>query len=286
MSKEIEEKEIVEKEDNKMKGNGLLVTILVIVLLAVSFAFGYGIGGTKVVEKVITNGVEKNNDNTNDSGAFRTIDADSMVTNLWNRVNFSGMLNINNYSELNYNGQNVSEMSDKLKGKLASTYFGNTLNDYSNNRVYIKESDIQYGYDSLFGAGTYKSGQKVYGSCLDLTYDGDFVMSYGAYVSPAPACGGTSLVGFKEAIVKVEKNSNKMVITSALAFYSSETNSVYKTYKDATNKENAITEPNAVQENAFNNYVETNKESLTQYKFTFDVDSNGFYKYVGYELVK
>lgn len=283
MSKEVEEKKVVEKNDNKKKGNGLLVTILVIILLAVFFGLGYGFGGTKVVEKVVTGSTEKSDDNTDSSNAFREIDADSLIENLWKRVNFSGMSDLGNQKEINYDGQKVSEMSDNLKGIIASKYYYDTA-DYQGNNFVVKEDAVRYGYDSIFGAGTYKNGQEIFGVCggkLNYTYDANSHQ----YSAPAPACGGTSLVGFEEAIVKVEKNSSKLVITSAIAFLNSETSSVYKTYDNATNNKDAITEANAVTWNNFANYVKTNKDTLTQYKFTFDVDSNGFYKYVGYEKV-
>lgn len=283
MSKEVEEKEVAKKEDKKKKGNGLIVTILVVVLLAVFFGLGYGFGGTKVVEKVVTGNSEKNVDNTNSSNAFREIDADSLITNLWKRVNFSGMYDLSNQKEINYDGQKVSEMSDKLKGIIASKYYYDTA-DYQGNDYIVKEKDARYAYDSIFGAGTYKDGQAIFGVCggkLNFTYDANSHQ----YTAPAPACGGISLVGFEEAIVKVEKNSSKLVITSAIAFLNSETSSVYKTYDNATNQKDAITEANAVTWDNLANYVKTNKDTLNQYKFTFDVDSNGFYKYVGYEKV-
>jgi len=268
------------KEENVKGQNKFLVTILVVVLLLVFLGLGYAMGGTKVVEKV----VEKksvSDKGCNDGSALTKVEADSLVNNLWKRVNFNAMLDINNYAELNYNGMKVSEMSDSLKNEIASKYIQATA-DNEMYKVTVKEENVRYAYDSIFGAGTYKEGQPIADWCggkSDLfVYDSTFK----TYTAPTPGCGGTSLVSISEFITKVEKSSSQLIITSVMGLYHYDKKVLYNDYESAINDKNPVDVSNV--ENV-SEFMKKNKDSLSQYKYTFDIDSNGFYKYVGYEKI-
>lgn len=270
------------KEENVKGQNKFLVTILVVVLLLVFLGLGYAMGGTKVVEKV----VEKksvSDKGCNDGSALTKVEADSLVNNLWKRVNFNAMLDINNYAELNYNGMKVSEMSDSLKNEIASKYIQATA-DNEMYKVTVKEENVRYAYDSIFGAGTYKEGQPIADWCggkSDLfVYDSTFK----TYTAPTPGCGGTSNVVFYESMTKVEKSSLQLKITSTLGFYNVEHQKLYKSLEDGTNNTNPVDGFSGNEADA-RNYIKSNDSAFSQYVYTFEITDTGFYKYIGYEKI-
>ena len=271
---EVKEEIVEKKEVEERKKHPFMNTVMIIVLFCVFMGIGFALGGISTANDVKGTSTGNNtvNNGTSKTDSLKEIESDSLIEALWNRVNFYGMLNINNYRELNYDGLKVSEMSDEMKGFLASKYFSGKADFAGTNKVKVYESDVRYGYDSLFGAGTYKSGQKIYGACADYTYNSEDKVY-------EPACGGTSDAGFVEKITKIEKNSSELKISSVLGFYNYTDDKLYKTIDDAFNKKDAA-EDNSI------DYLIKNKESYNQYVYTFSIEPDGFYKYLGYEKVK
>ena len=299
MSKEKEE--VVEKDNvNQKKSNPILVTILIVLLLIVFTGIGYGLGGVKTVEKVTgsSNGTSDSNtvvDDSDDSAAgYVTIDVDVLTENLISRVGLNALQALKT-DDFDYSGKKVSDFSDREKGLFAFTYYYNKgLN--TGNEFTVSENDVKYAYDSIFGAGSYKSGQDILGVCdgkLKFTYNGD----RHNYVSGSPACGGTSTVALYEKIVNIQRSSSELKITTAIAVYNMETSSIYKSVADMKNSNAIDTIENIIGEEYTNSvsyssddkiydYIKNNSDSLQQYTYTFEVDTNGFYKYIGFERTK
>jgi len=262
-----------EKKERKVSSKQR-VTILVVLLFGVFLGFGFALGGTSIINKVekersvtktSTDKVE-----TNDQATYTEIPVDNLIKNLYERT--KPLIVGAGVDKTKYTSKKllVSEMSDEYKGLIAAHYFMYSNGyHYYNNAEHISEIDVQYGYDSIFGAGTYKEGQTIYTGCGDYTYD----VATKEYLGQS-GCGGTSAQAAIEEILKAEKNAKELKVTTVV-YYASQDGS-FKTYEDMTSSSNAIT-------NYEEGYALKNKDSLQQITYTFEVDTNGFYKYVGFE---
>lgn len=140
---------------------------------------------------------------------------------------------------------------------------------------HLREADVQYVYDSIFGAGTYKPGQTIYTGCGNYTYDS----AKKEYITNQDGCGGTSAQTAFEKIVRAQRNSNNLKITTGVIFATPE--GYFKSYDDMNDVSKAFNYTSGPNNEAKN--IANNKDSLTQITYTFEVDNNGFYKYVGFE---
>ncbi len=265
-----------EKKDKNNFGGKLLVTVLIVLLFGVFLGFGFALGGVNIINKVksdddvVTTGTDKVD--TKDNAKYTEIPVDSMIENLYERTKAISI----GIDKTRYTNKKllVSEMSDEYKGLIAANYFYKYDKFIplggSNYKHTIDEQAVKYGYDSIFGAGTYKTGQPIYTGCGNYTYDS----ARNEYFTNQDGCGGTSAQAAIEEILKAEKNAKELKVTTVV-YYASQEGS-FKTFEDMTSSSNAIT-------NYEEGYALKNKDSLQQITYTFEIDTNGFYKYVGFE---
>ena len=224
-----------------------------------------------------------------ENDSYKEIEVDNLIEALYNRTTASTITGIDS-TFYTTKKLSVDEMTDEYKGLIAEkNYLSYVTGQYT---YYVDESSVRYAYDSIFGAGTYKEGQKIYSNCYDFSYN-----NAGYYEDKSGGgCGGTTASGVYPVIIKAEKNSKYLKITSAFVFRNKE--DLYKDYNDLENTKNSLgTLKSLIGEDYKNtveyssndkifDYVKKNQDSLEQYTKTFEIDENGFYKYIGFERTK
>ena len=225
---------------------------------------------------------------TNKDSKLEKIDVDNLIEAIYNRTTAS---TINGIDTTFYDskGLKVKEMTDEYKGLIAERNYLAYINT-SIGSATINENSVKYAYDSIFGAGEYKSGQKLYSECYDFSYNKKFKYYQD---NSAGGCGGTTSSDVYPKVIKAEKNNKYLKVTAAVIFR--EKDNFYKSYKDLTATKNSLgtldeligeKELNSITNESILEYVEKNQDKLQQYTKTFEIDKNGFYKYIGFERTK
>ena len=181
----------------------------------------------------------------------------------------------------NYNSAKslkAKELSEKCKFNIASKIYGNYLVEAEDGLRYILESDVSYSYESLFGEGKYKSQEIIpYGENMSLLYsesDGYYFVHNGI--------GDYSNENVSyEKILSAKKDKNYLYINSAVLYYEPNNRVICVDY-DCEEVLDTISEGDNTS-SYFDLYIEHNNKKLNRYKYTFKLDKNGFYKYVGFE---
>lgn len=281
----------------------VLLTILILLLLIGSCIIG-GFLGNKFFqfEKNIENKVKNNKSNTsnktNKSDDYKEIEVDSLITDLYNSV-ISPTFCVDDVMYKS-KGMKVEEFSERYKNLIASNSYNNMIineNTGNNVKYIVEEKYVKYGYEKVFGKGSYTSGQKIATLCQsNFKYDSEKKI----YTEEGGGCGGTCVTIVRTSIVKTLKNSKNLKIVVANAFLEPEMNGDVVTGKDLIykdiDKKYLIGEEKEVLGEEFVNemyktdslqkYVDNNKDNLQQYTYTFELDDNGFYKYIGFERTK
>ena len=172
----------------------------------------------------------------------------------------------------------AKELSEKCKFNIASKIYGNYLVEAEDGLRYILESDVSYSYESLFGEGKYKSQEIIpYGENMSLLYsesDGYYFVHNGI--------GDYSNENVSyEKILSAKKDKNYLYINSAVLYYEPNNRVICVDY-DCEEVLDTISEGDNTS-SYFDLYIEHNNKKLNRYKYTFKLDKNGFYKYVGFE---
>ena len=220
--------------------------------------------------------------------SYQEIKVDNLIVAIYNRTTANTITGIDN-TLYNTKKLEVSDMTDEYKGLIAEKNYASYISDYG---YTVSEDSVRYAYDSIFGAGTYKSGQKIYSNCFNFTYN-----NAGYYEDKqGGGCGGTTASDVYPVVIKAEKNNKYLKVTTAYVFRDKE--NLYKSYSDLENTSNTLGTlktligedyTNTVEYSSNNkifDYVEKNQDSLEQVTKTFEIDNNGFYKYVGFERTK
>lgn len=181
----------------------------------------------------------------------------------------------------NYNSAKslkAKELSEKCKFNIASKIYGNYLVSAENGLRYILETDVSYAYESLFGEGKYKAQEIIpYGENMSLLYsesDGYYFVHNGI--------GDYSNENVSyEKILSAKKDKNYLYINSAVLYYEPNNRVICVDY-DCEEVLDTISEGDNTS-SYFDLYIEHNNKKLNRYKYTFKLDKNGFYKYVGFE---
>ena len=277
----------------------VLLIILIVLLLIGSCIIG-GFLGNKFfqfennIENKIKNNKSTTSNKTNESDDYKEIEVDSLITDLYNSV-ISPTFCVDDVIYKS-KGMKVEEFSEGYKNLIASKSYDHLITHEDMGNVVkhtIEEKDVKYGYEKVFGKGSYTSGQKIEGICHpNFTYNSDKKI----YTEEGDGCGGTCATIVRTSIVKALKNSKNLKIVVANAFLEPELDgSSVKVYKDI-DKKYLIGEEKEVLDEEFTNemyktdslqkYVDNNKDNLQQYTYTFALDDNGFYKYIGFERTK
>lgn len=242
----------------------------------------------------ICGGCFRNSNNVNvtkkvDDSSFKEIKVDNLIEALYHKTTANTITGIDS-TLYGTKKLSVDDMSDEYKGLIAEKNYSSYITgEYT---YYVTEATVRYAYDSIFGAGSYKSGQKLYSNCYNFAYN-----SNGYYEDKSGSgCGGTSASDVYPVIIKAEKNDKYLKVTSAFVFRDKE--NLYRDYNDLENTKNTLGTLKTLIGEEYKNtveyssndkifdYVKKNQDSLEQYTKTFEIDSNGFYKYIGFERTK
>lgn len=264
-TKKIEVNDIKKAEKNS---NGLLITLLVILLLGVFFAFGYAIGGTRIISEVNKNDT-KENTNKKESNSSETPVEEEKVTftdsELKEYVDYIMPISGNGPSAKIFNVNKVvaSELSarDKIEYTGHEIYKNRTTSsDYAYD--IISEDIVKNRVEEVFGEGTYERTIFNLG-CGDYIFHEDDNKFYSK-----TGCGGTTDTLVENLPIDYKATKNKLEITTAYAFADSN-NKVYKDY----NKQNAVAdvtvEMNQVSE-FLTDYVKNHKDELNHIVYVFE----------------
>lgn len=294
-----DEKVEVVKDVKAKKNSTRVVTLMIIVLFCFFLGVGVVIGTMSTTEIIFGGSASKGANTTNGKDGFKEIEVNALIENLHNKVGFSAM-RVDKDPNFDFSGKKVSEMADLLKNRIASSNFISSRVDYSSdNLTTYSENDVKYAYDSIFGVGTYKEGQNIIDFCeLEDYYK--YNKDQKRYEAPIPQCGGISGTAYLEKIIKAEKNNSHLKIITSVVIESINDGEamLYRTHDDYINKTVALGSVKDVIGEEYVNtttystndkiyeYIEKNADSLQQYTYTFELDSNGFYKYIGFERTK
>ena len=278
------------------KNNSLGVIILVFIFLISGLAAGYYISDSNILGLKKETKSEKKE--KKEEVKEVKVEVNSMILDLYNSV-------INNNTLSSWADETVfgskemkaEDMEQDYKDVLASKYFRNyvvtTVSNPQNEEFFIEGEKVKNGYDRIFGVGTYKTGQNIKILCAtDIKYDN----SRGGYVYKSGGCGGTSASEVYDSVVSATKKGDALDIIVAYAFRNG--NALYKNYEDAVSSKSALGNfndligtdyVNTSTENVYDkiyDYVEKHIDNLEQYRFSFEQDESGFYRYVGFKRIK
>lgn len=170
---------------------------------------------------------------------------------------------------------NVDDMTDKCKFSIASHIYSK----YLINNKYIKEDEVKYSYESLFGEGTYKTQKTIpYNDNTSMYYDSVYnnyvIDRMNNYIDD-------SFVAY-EKIISVRKSNNYMYINTSVLYYDRTNNVLCSDYKCDNVLKKMSREPNS---EYYDLYIDSNKKNINDYQYKFKLDKNGFYKYISFERV-
>ena len=266
--------------NNKEKKNnsvGKVVTGVVGVVLLVALAFG-GWNTTDVFAK-------------GSEGKYKSIKVDTLTEAIFNRTMANTITGIDD-TFYTTKKLDVSDMTAEYKGLIAERNYYSYINNSGMGEATVSVASVRYAYDSIFGAGTYKTGQKIYSNCYDFSYN-----RFGYYQDMAAGgCGGTTQSAVYPKVIKAEKSDKYLKVTAAVIYKNKD--NFYRSYRDMEKTRNTLgTTKKLIGEDYVNadysvsdekifNYVKKNQNKLEQYTKTFKIDTNGFYKYIRFERTK
>ena len=103
-------------------------------------------------------------------------------------------------------------------------------------------------------------------------------------------CEKSSTVVVDDLVLKAQKNKKYLQIAVGVMFRNIASKKFYKSLGDADKQTNEIakfediiggeSDSNLI-EKKIDNYISQNADKLQQYTYIFELDNNGFYKYIG-----
>ena len=272
--------ENMEKKKNKTVGKTIIIVLLLVVFLGIGYILGTNkildvFGGGKSDIKVDNTSTDNKKTNDNSTIKANTLTVDIMMESLVDRV-YTGSFGLK--------GKKVSEMDDSEKGAIAAAYYEKAAQVNPKDGLnHISKEDVRYGYDSIFGAGTYQDGQNIYSSCGSYNYNS----TTSEYVQSAGGCGGTSAERTVYKAVKATKTDKVLAITVGVLYVSGSDDKVYKDFEKTKTLGSTISEylgaDDGFQDMYAKQHIENNVDSSELYTYSFEIDNNGFYKYIGFE---
>ncbi len=176
-------------------------------------------------------------------------------------------------------------MSDHYKTLLTSQlYMENVVgNNETGSTIYVEEQYVKEAYDKLFGEGYYNTSVQAYYQCYYLNYNPDNKRFEAEWIP----CGWGVQDMYDERIIKAEKYSDLIEITSVVWFKFSKETEIYKDINGLEKIDFIISgESDEALEESTRKFVNTYKDELQQYTYTFKLNENGSYNYYGVERTK
>ena len=179
-------------------------------------------------------------------------------------------------------GYDIKTADTDFKFKLSFKQWEKEVKTYdtTQNGLYyeVSEEAVKNGYEKLIGPNTYKNIAQIKTECETYTYDA----TNKVYRADVGGCGGVAVFDVYEKIISATRYSDRIEIVSAV-FYEEE-NSLYKdytktsrltgnTWQDISNTEENVLKIKELKDQ----YIESNKDNLEQYRYIFKVAEDGFY---------
>lgn len=171
----------------------------------------------------------------------------------------------------------VNGLTTKCKFSLASMVYKDSVKQSLEGKLYVKEEDVKAAYNNLFGADTYVKQESI--PCLYKTnfmYNGDYYFT--EKVTPEEASSMTSY----EKIISASREGERLDITTAVLYYES----VLAVFCYDSRCDHVIENlKKGVEygEEYLSLYVDYNESKLYQYTYHFEMDTAGFYRFIGYD---
>ncbi len=140
----------------------------------------------------------------------------------------------------------------------------------------ITESDVKSTVEEVYGPNTYQRTTFNLG-CGDYIFNEKDSKYY-----TVPGCGGTSAEFVSNQIVDYKATKSKLEITTAYAFYSGETQKIYKDFNKAVVLDSYKGEETESIDKYLDNYVKANKDKLNTIVYTFESNDGNNYYFTGF----
>lgn len=269
----------------KAKGRGVLIFIIFLLILIVSALVGYILIDKEIVKipglEISSKNDKKDNQEENVKEVKEALNVDNPnVVRLFN-------LSKNNYGtfgydELVYGSEKISvdDMDEIYKMQLASNIFSNDIEPYfgTNATSIVSYESVKNAYETIFGPNTFNNTLNNFTLLCD-TYNYDALTK--SYNITSVGCGGTTSVIRGESVVNAYKYSDRIEITTAVAYYNVDDSKIFRDLEMKNEIKDFKMSANIREE--LNKYVADNKDYLTQFTFTYELGEDGFYYFVGVE---
>lgn len=181
----------------------------------------------------------------------------------------------------------TSDIPYEEKLFFASTTYSSSIYSFTDQKTmetvyYLSPDAVKNALEYVFANVEYKQVDTIPYLCGYLKYDSKKEQYIGTL-----ACGGNIGGGIVENIVKAEKYSDVIEITSAIAYYTPGSTYDYEVFKDSQSNDVIVGfsyEDDFSKE--MSNYMRNNFEKFNRYKYTFKLNKYGFYKFYSIEKVK
>ncbi len=277
IKKRVKNSEIeVAKSFNKKFFITTMILVVIILGLVLFLLYDYKVIFPPKNDKVITS----TSKTTRHEDSFVSLSVDnSSIKELYNNIHDNITVGGDNYI---YNNKkaSVDDMSSEYKFKLAYNLYKNDIikEDRDSNGIdtSVSEDSVKSAYERLFGEGSYKRVESIKNGCDELVFDGVSKK----YIGMSTDCSvSDNTIDIYDKILEVKRNSKELLITSGVVF--SYGNNICKDVE--CNKILTENDGDYTRVKHFNDYIESNKDSVVQYTFKYSLSDDGFYYYSGFE---
>lgn len=253
-----------------------MILIVIILGLVLFLLYDYKVIFPPKNDKVITS----TSKTTRHEDSFVSLSVDnSSIKELYNNIHDNITVGGDNYI---YNNKeaSVDDMSSEYKFKLAYNLYKSDIikEDRDSNGIdtSVSEDSVKSAYERLFGEGSYKRPESIKNGCDELVFDGVSKK----FIGMSTDCSvSDNTIQIYDKILEVKRNSKELLITSGVVF--SYGNNICKDVE--CNKILTENDGDYTRVKHFNDYIESNKDSVVQYTFKYSLGDDGFYYYSGFE---
>ncbi len=277
IKKRVKNSEIeVAKSFNKKFFITTMILVVIILGLVLFLLYDYKVIFPPKNDKVITS----TSKTTRHEDSFVSLSVDnSSIKELYNNIHDNITIGGDNYI---YNNKeaSVDDMSSEYKFKLAYNLYKSDIikEDRDSNGIdtSVSEDSVKSAYERLFGEGSYKRPESIKNGCDELVFDGVSKK----FIGMSTDCSvSDNTIQIYDKILEVKRNSKELLITSGVVF--SYGNNICKDVE--CNKILTENDGDYTRVKHFNDYIESNKDSVVQYTFKYSLGDDGFYYYSGFE---
>lgn len=250
----------------------MILGVIVVILLVVCFLLGHKLDNFYKLEKEVNNySIELDTNSAEIKYLYDMAHVDDSCILLHQEVFDSKKLLVN-------------DMSSVYRSQLTSKYYSNQVfegpydsNGYS--LMYVLEDNVRNAYDLVFGPGSGSAITSIRYGIYDLKYNPE-MKRFDGYITGG---GGWVCDYFDEEIISAIKYRDRIEITTVVWFMFNEKEGIYK---DLDGNLKLEFNADGASENIISDFVNTYKDELQTYKYTYKLNDNGFYNYYSVERIK